>query len=105
MPTGTIRPCSTECGRVQQSSHTNQQQLIGPKPPERRDDAYTIEGAGQRLGGIGRTTVYSLIASGQLEAMKLGSRTLVTAASIEALLASLPRVATKAEPRQKDTAR
>ncbi len=90
---------------MQHPFHANQQRLIGPEGPERRNDAYTIEGAGQRLGGIGRTTVYSLIASGQLEAMKLGSRTLVTAASIEALLASLPRVATKAEPRQKDTAR
>jgi excisionase family DNA binding protein len=90
---------------VQDSPHTNQQRFIGPEGPERRNDAYTIEGAGERLGGIGRTTVYGLIASGQLEAMKLGSRTLVTAASIEALLASLPRVVTKAETRRKGAAR
>jgi excisionase family DNA binding protein len=90
---------------VQHSSHTSQQRLTGPEGAEHRHDAYTIEGAGQRLGGIGRTTIYGLIASGQLEAVKLGSRTLVTAVSIEALLASLPRVATKAEPRQKGTAR
>jgi hypothetical protein len=37
--------------------------------------------------------------------VKLGSRTLVTAASIEALLASLPRVLKKPEPQRNDTAR
>jgi excisionase family DNA binding protein len=64
-----------------------------------------VEGAGRRLGDIGRTTVYALIGSGKLEAVKLGSRTLVTAASIEALLASLPRVSMKPEPQRNDTAR
>jgi excisionase family DNA binding protein len=64
-----------------------------------------VEGAGRRLGGIGRTTVYELIASGKLEAVKLGSRTLVTATSIEALLASLPRVARRPERRRGDAAR
>jgi hypothetical protein len=49
--------------------------------------------------------VYRLIAAGKLEAVKLGSRTLVTAASIEALLASLPRVLKKPEPQRNDTAR
>ena len=76
-----------------------------PAAPEPGGGAYTVEGAGRRLGGIGRTTVYGLIAAGKLEAVKLGSRTLVTAASIEALLASLPRVTTKPEPRREDAAR
>jgi excisionase family DNA binding protein len=67
--------------------------------------AYTIEGARRRLGDIGRTTVYGLISSGKLEAVKLGSRTLVTAASIEALLASLPRVSNKPRAQRDGTAR
>jgi excisionase family DNA binding protein len=58
--------------------------------------AYTVDAACQRLGNIGRTTIYGLIAEGRLEALKLGSRTLITTASIEALLADLPRVAKKA---------
>ena len=43
--------------------------------------------------GIGRTTVYKLIKEGKLEAVKLGSRTLVLDSSVRALLATLPRVA------------
>lgn len=43
--------------------------------------------------GIGRTTLYALIKEGKLEAVKLGSRTLVLDSSIRALLASLPRLA------------
>ena len=66
--------------------------------------AYTVEVAGQRLGGIGRTTIYGLIGSGKLVAVKLGSRTLITAASIQALLDSLPRVASKLGSRREDAA-
>ena len=76
-----------------------------PATPEAGRSAYTVEGAGRRLGGIGRTTVYGLIAAGKLEAVKLGSRTLITAASINALLAGLPRVAKKPEPQRNATAR
>ncbi len=76
-----------------------------PAAPEAARSAYTVEGAGLHLGGIGRTTVYGLIAAGKLEAVKLGSRTLITAASIDALLASLPRIATKPEPRREEAAR
>lgn len=57
-----------------------------------RPNAYTLEGACEQLGSIGRSTLYGLIAQGRLEAVKLGSRTLITDASITALLASLPRV-------------
>lgn len=35
--------------------------------------------------GIGRTTVYAMLADGRLEAFKLGRRRLVKAASIRAL--------------------
>jgi excisionase family DNA binding protein len=54
--------------------------------------AFTVDAARARLGNIGRTTIYHLIAKGKLDAMKLGSRTLITAASIDALLISLPRL-------------
>lgn len=43
--------------------------------------------------GIKQTKAYELIGSGQLHAVKLGRRTLVTEASIVALKASLPRAA------------
>jgi excisionase family DNA binding protein len=57
--------------------------------------AYTISGACTCLGDIGRTTLYSLISEGKLEAVKLGGRTLITAGSIDKLLASLPRLSPK----------
>ncbi len=36
--------------------------------------------------GIGRTTIYKLIAQGKLETFKIGRRTLVTTESIRALV-------------------
>ncbi len=47
--------------------------------------------ARHRMGGICNTKFYELIASGKLEAVKLGRRTFVTAASVDAYVASLPR--------------
>ncbi len=79
-------------------THQKQPTAGAPAAPEAARTAYTVEGACRRLGGIGRTTVYGLIAAGKLEAVKLGSRTLITAASIDALLASLPRVAKGCPP-------
>jgi excisionase family DNA binding protein len=76
-----------------------------PAAPEAARSAYTVEGACRRLGDIGRTTVYGLIAAGKLEAVNLGSRTLITAASIETLLDSLPRVARRPERRREDAVR
>jgi excisionase family DNA binding protein len=40
--------------------------------------------------GIGRTTIFALIRDGSLPAVKLGSRTLIRAADLEAFVASLP---------------
>jgi hypothetical protein len=45
------------------------------------------------LGG-GHTTLYGLINKGLLEARKLGHRTYITAASLEAFIAALPPVVT-----------
>lgn len=50
----------------------------------------TIAGAIARFG-IGRTTLYSLIQSGEIEAFKLGRRTLVRADSARAFIDRLPR--------------
>lgn len=41
-----------------------------------------------RTLGIGRTTIYAMIADGRLEAFKLGRRRLVKAESIRRLIAS-----------------
>lgn len=84
--------------------NNRKQTLVGNPAASDTSSAYTVEGAGQRLGGIGRTTIYGLIGSGKLVAVKLGSRTLITGASIQALLDSLPRVASKLGRRHEDAA-
>ena len=44
--------------------------------------------------GCGTTKFYALINNGKLEARRLGHRTYITAASLEAFVASLPPVVT-----------
>ena len=44
------------------------------------------------VAGIGRTKIYQAIADGKLKARKLGKRTLVLRADLQAFLASLPVV-------------
>jgi excisionase family DNA binding protein len=44
-----------------------------------------------RVLGIGRTSVYALLKSGRLEAIKIGRRTLLTTASIRNLALPAPR--------------
>jgi excisionase family DNA binding protein len=41
--------------------------------------------------GIGRSTLFNLLAHGQIAARKLGTRTLIPAAELERYLASLPQ--------------
>ena len=48
-----------------------------------------------KLVGIGRSTLYSEIASGRLVARKVGSRTVILATDLEAYLKSLPEIASK----------
>jgi excisionase family DNA binding protein len=50
---------------------------------------FTIPGATQATG-LPRTTIYDLISKGLLDARKAGRRTLLTADSIQAYLATLP---------------
>ena len=47
--------------------------------------SYTIEGA-MRATGLGRTKIYALIGDGSLSKVKIGSRTLIPAASLRALI-------------------
>lgn len=51
--------------------------------------AYTIPEAVQ-ASGIGRSTLYEKIADGSLPARKLGRRTLILRADLEAMISSLP---------------
>lgn len=53
--------------------------------------AYAVNDLVDALG-IGRTKIYTEIASGRLKAKKLGSRTLIPAESVRAYLAQLPDV-------------
>jgi excisionase family DNA binding protein len=53
----------------------------------------SIRDAGQALGGISRATIYRMIARRELEALKLGSRTLITTASLESCAANARRLA------------
>jgi excisionase family DNA binding protein len=51
--------------------------------------AYTMRDAARALG-VGKTTLYGLIGTGQIEARKIGAKTLIPAPSLQAYLASLP---------------
>ena len=51
--------------------------------------AYTILDAA-KASGLGRTTLYELIAAGKIEARKAGARTLIPADSLRRYIASLP---------------
>ena len=53
-------------------------------------------GEAVRLFGIGRTKLYELIQRGDIEAIKLGRRTLVRARSARAFIDSLPRIGGRA---------
>lgn len=45
-----------------------------------------------RTFGIGRTKLYELIRKGDIEAFKLGSRTLIRAESVREFMDGLPRI-------------
>jgi excisionase family DNA binding protein len=56
----------------------------------------SIKETGRTLGGTGsplsRATIYRMIARGELEAFKLGSRTLITVVSIQVFAAAARRL-------------
>lgn len=51
---------------------------------------YSINRTAKALG-IGRSTVYKLIKTGQIDALKIGTRTLITTASITRLTSANPQ--------------
>ena len=53
--------------------------------------AYSIPQVMARVG-VGRDKLYGLIREGKLPARKLGRKTLILAADLDAFLASLPRL-------------
>lgn len=71
------------------SEYLNEKIAVDPTGPQRR--LWSIEGTRNRLGGVGNTLIYSKIATGELIAVKLGSRTFVTGDSLDALIDLLPR--------------
>jgi excisionase family DNA binding protein len=76
-----------------------------PSRPDGHGGAHTVGAACRRLGNIGRSTLYGLIADGRLEAVKLGRRTLITDASIASFIAGLPRLTKRAVSSGKGSAR
>ncbi len=60
-----------------------------PQPPHDRQLAHTIEGAAH-VTTCGRTTIFAAIKSGELKARKIGRRTVILDADLQAWLGSLP---------------
>lgn len=63
-------------------------QQTKPHDAEQKGDArllYSVPDARHQLGGIGTTTLYKLINSGDLEVRRIGARTFITAASLRRL--------------------
>ena len=64
----------------------------GTQPPEDRDQSHMIEPISMRVPeacryiGIGRSTLYVLIAKREIEIIKLGSSTLVLTESLRSLV-------------------
>ncbi len=52
--------------------------------------AFSPSDAAKTLG-IGRSTLFSLLARGEIRALKLGTRTLISAAEIQRFLGTLPQ--------------
>lgn len=72
--------------------HTNESAQTATQPPKNASAApaleplaYNVKGA-IAVTGLGRSTIFALLASGTLARVKVGKRTLIPRASIEALL-------------------
>jgi hypothetical protein len=63
--------------------------MTAATPPTTAPLAHTIPEAG-RIIGVRRSSVYKLIASGQLDARRIGGRTVITYASICSCMAGAP---------------
>lgn len=51
--------------------------------------AYSVNRTAKALG-VGRSTIYKLIKTGQIDAIKIGTRTLITTASVARLVEPRP---------------
>lgn len=56
-----------------------------------QDKLNCIEETQQKLGNLGRTRVFSLLASGELKSVKIGRRRFVPESEINAYIAGLER--------------
>lgn len=45
--------------------------------------AHEIRQAGERLGGLGKTTMFALIKAGELRSIKIGARTLIPESELQ----------------------
>ena len=63
--------------------------FYGAFPMDTNILAFSVKDA-CRAVGCGRTTLYSLISSGKIEARALGGRTIIPAESLQRFMASLP---------------
>jgi excisionase family DNA binding protein len=75
--------------------HSNSIQL---DPPGEVPFFYSINDICARFA-LSRPTVYALLHTGRLEAVKLGRRTFITSASVQGFVAGLPRFEAPAGPR------
>jgi excisionase family DNA binding protein len=74
-----------------------------PSDAAPNDALLSVPAAAQRLG-VGRSTLYELLGRGALEAVRIGRRTLVPAAAVEHLIATLPRAQFRAANGSQSTA-
>lgn len=58
-------------------------------PSRINDRLNDIKGTQERLGGIGRTTLFELIRTGKLRSVKVGKRRMVPDSEIDAYIAAL----------------
>ena len=56
------------------------------KPPQVSPAAFSIDAAGEYLGGAGRNTVYGLLKAGELDSFQVGARRFISRQSLDALI-------------------
>lgn len=66
--------------------------------------ALTTADAARSLG-IGKTKLFELIANGQLPAIRLGGRTLISREDLESFVAALPRRKSEVRPQEASRSR
>jgi excisionase family DNA binding protein len=78
------------CFKPESENRTSQQISLEHFPVARSSPApapltYSVKGA-MAASGLGRSTIFQLMADGRLDRVKIGKRTLIPRASLEALL-------------------